>query len=194
MTPRVDGAGWQISKFHELLHLIRYILMFGVPGNFDTAVNEHHHGVGVKVSAEKTSKQKISFDKQMATCCYEDLVLSSVTGLFTLCNLFEEEHNDQFGIERIHGIQGIGKSKNKPVPYKSYGASTITIEWSPTEDGAWIPDIVLNKKEYTDQYPEGLLDCIVDEFFDTENCSSENPPEPIYQDLQFKTEYRKNDD
>ena len=38
--PRTDGLGWNISKFHELTHMVHFMSEFGSCGNFDSGVGE----------------------------------------------------------------------------------------------------------------------------------------------------------
>jgi len=40
-TPRNQGNGWKLQKFHEHLHLPIDIYMFGSPHNFDNSPTEH---------------------------------------------------------------------------------------------------------------------------------------------------------
>lgn len=41
--PRDKGMGWRITKFHECLHIVDYMVLFGSPQNYQSGPNESHH-------------------------------------------------------------------------------------------------------------------------------------------------------
>jgi len=76
---RVVGNGLKIPKFHQLKHLPRYILKFGVPNNFSTARCESHHIVLSKRPAKTAQKRDESFEKQVGDRIIDSIVLSKAT-------------------------------------------------------------------------------------------------------------------
>ena len=55
--PRKDGYGWQIQKFHELLHVPIDILNFGSPKNFDRGLMKNRFLHVGKINALSTQKR-----------------------------------------------------------------------------------------------------------------------------------------
>jgi hypothetical protein len=76
---RTDGHGLKIPKFHQLKHLPRYILKFGVPNNFSTARCESHHITLSKRPAKTAQKRDESFEKQVGERIIDSIVLNRAT-------------------------------------------------------------------------------------------------------------------
>ena len=71
---RSKGMGFNIIKFHGILHMFHDILMFGVPMNYDSGSNESGHKV-TKVAAKLTQKNISTFETQTDTRLEEFLIL-----------------------------------------------------------------------------------------------------------------------
>ena len=74
-APRSKGMGLKVFKFHAILHLVKDIICFGVPLEFDTGSNESDHKK-TKVAAKLTQKNRSTFDYQTATRVVEFLAIS----------------------------------------------------------------------------------------------------------------------
>jgi len=53
-APWQDKNGWRLKKFHDLLHIVYDVELFGSPNNFDAAPNEN------KIIDLQKSRKKIS--------------------------------------------------------------------------------------------------------------------------------------
>jgi len=76
---RTDGCGLKIPKFHQLKHLPRYMLKFGVPNNFSTSRCESHHITLSKRPAQTAQKRDECFEQQVGERIIDSIVLSKAT-------------------------------------------------------------------------------------------------------------------
>jgi hypothetical protein len=76
LAPRNIGQGWQIEKFHDLLHIPLCIKHFGSPRGYDTGSAEKNHKCFAKKPAKLTQKRVSTFEKQTGERCFEMLVVS----------------------------------------------------------------------------------------------------------------------
>ena len=80
---RADGMGFNIIKFHAILHMVQDILMFGVCMNYDSGSNESGHKV-TKVAAKLTQKNISTFETQTETRLQEfhilDCAIAEING------------------------------------------------------------------------------------------------------------------
>ena len=68
--------GWHISKMHELLHVPKFISLFGAPSNFDSGPCERMHKEIAKQPGRKSQKRHATFTFQAAKHLAEKHVLS----------------------------------------------------------------------------------------------------------------------
>jgi hypothetical protein len=61
-----DTNGWNITKFHEMLHVVDDINRFGSPKNTDAGPCESNHKVLAKKPGRLSQKRHAVFDKQVA--------------------------------------------------------------------------------------------------------------------------------
>jgi hypothetical protein len=73
---RSDGNGLKLTKFHQLLHIPRYILKFGSPKNFNSGRCESHHIKLSKTPAATAQRRQACFEQQVASRISDQLVLS----------------------------------------------------------------------------------------------------------------------
>ena len=66
LLPRGSGQEWNITKIHELLHIIEDMLRNGAMKNGHTGPQEHAHITTVKNPAETVQKRRPVFDNQTA--------------------------------------------------------------------------------------------------------------------------------
>jgi len=84
-----DGAskgtqGWKLNKFHELLHIVRCIGMFGSPENWIASHGERHHIDDCKRQAATAQKQHDCFTKQVAERLVDQMVMEKAKGEYFL--------------------------------------------------------------------------------------------------------------
>lgn len=81
--PRVEGNGWKVPKFHEQLHLTRFIEEYGSPQNFDAGPCESHHKNDCKKPADTAQRRHAFFTEQCAERYAEQLVVEKATGIIS---------------------------------------------------------------------------------------------------------------
>ena len=79
--PRLDGMGWKISKFHELLHLVEDMHRYGSPVNTSASSPEHNHLHFAKRPGRRAHKDHATFDLQVATRLTDTMILQSIAKL-----------------------------------------------------------------------------------------------------------------
>jgi len=84
-----DGAlkgtqGWKLNKFHELLHMVRCIGMFGPPEKWIASHGERHHIDDCKRPAATAQKQHDRFTKQVAERLVDQMVIEKAKGEYFL--------------------------------------------------------------------------------------------------------------
>lgn len=71
---RETSCGWKISKFHELLHVVRDVRLFGPPQGYDGRPGESSHK-DTKQQARRTQMRMNVFESQTSQRIYESLVI-----------------------------------------------------------------------------------------------------------------------
>ena len=74
VADRETTMGWNVVKFHNILHMWEDTLMFGIPLEFDTGSAESGHKK-TKTAAKTTQRNQDTFDAQTATRLLEYLVI-----------------------------------------------------------------------------------------------------------------------
>jgi hypothetical protein len=102
--PRDTGNGWKISKFHELLHIPRFMTAFGATKCFSAARPEAHHKEHAKQPGRRSQKRIKHIDQQCATRVADAFVIQSTLQLFSTtkqpadtaqaCNIATATNND----------------------------------------------------------------------------------------------------
>ena len=110
VSPREDGMGLKLMKFHAILHVVEDILLFGAPSEFDTGSNESHHK-SRKQAARLTQHDLDTFHFQMATCLVEfllvDLALWEIEQEQVVWDYFAEcEESDDESMEDAGAEEG----------------------------------------------------------------------------------------
>ena len=85
---RESSCGWKISKFHELLHVVRDIRLFGPPQGYDGRPGESSHK-DTKQQARRTQMRMNVFESQTSQRIYESLVIRRG------CTSMGSRHNPQ---------------------------------------------------------------------------------------------------
>ena len=65
--PRMSGNGWKLQKFHEILHIVDSILLFGSPSNWDAGIGERGLKDWAKIPSGTAQRRgQASFNLQTA--------------------------------------------------------------------------------------------------------------------------------
>ena len=80
LVRRENNKGLKVGKFHEMLHVIRDIELFGPPCGFDGRPGESSHK-DTKKCAVKTQRRKNKFEYQTGYRIYENLMISKAASL-----------------------------------------------------------------------------------------------------------------
>ena len=75
LVRRENNEGLKVGKFHEMLHIIRDIELFGPPYSFDGRPGDSSHK-DTKKCAVKTQRRKNKFEYQNGYRIYENLMIS----------------------------------------------------------------------------------------------------------------------
>jgi hypothetical protein len=92
--PRNEGQGWNLSKMHELLHISRFIDLFGSPMNFDTGACERMHKDIAKKPGRQSQKRHATFTLQAANRLADRHALDLVENLLTPKEPVDENDDD----------------------------------------------------------------------------------------------------
>lgn len=73
---RVQGQGWSLSKFHEMLHVVWCISRYGSTRNFDAGIGESNHKWLAKSPSKTALKTHGTFEVQSAANLFDQYVIS----------------------------------------------------------------------------------------------------------------------
>ena len=77
-----SGNGFKTPKFHQMLHLVDYIIRFGPPASFDGSRGENFGKVIIKDNAKKTNRHKDTLNFDIATRISEDDIVDQASQVF----------------------------------------------------------------------------------------------------------------
>ena len=80
LCPRDAGQGWNLTKFHEQLHVPDDIYCNGSPRASHSGPVEHNHIQMVKRPSQRTQKWRTNLDKQLAIRLYESVLANAAVG------------------------------------------------------------------------------------------------------------------
>lgn len=80
LVHRENNKGLKVGKFHEMLHVVRDIELFGPPCGYDGRPGESSHK-DTKKCAVKTQRRKNVFEYQTGVRIYESLLISKATSV-----------------------------------------------------------------------------------------------------------------
>ena len=75
LLPRVTGSKWNLTKVHELLHMIFDMLRFGSPSNTHSGTSEKNHKQFAVIPLQTAQFQRSTFDWQVANRLTDHLVI-----------------------------------------------------------------------------------------------------------------------
>jgi hypothetical protein len=115
VIPRTQGQGWNIQKFHELLHVPMDVEMFGSPKNFDTGIMENrliHVGKHNSKNTQKRGPQ--TYTRQLGLRIQEQQMFAKTKRCLDIQELNYE--TDTLEDDAVNGVaQYVTRtSKDKP--------------------------------------------------------------------------------
>ena len=121
---RERGMGFQLMKYHGVMHMAMDILMFGVPMVFDTGSNESHHKP-MKAAAKCTQRDLRVFEAQVAKRLVEffmlDLAMLEMEGmpLWEYFVEYADDDSEEVGIDDTNqGNEPANEDKPKTIGTK----------------------------------------------------------------------------
>ncbi len=76
--------GWELQKFHDLLHVSRVMFMFGCPQNWDASLGEHNLIDFANQPAWRTQKWQSAFMMQMTEWLQENTAMGKAAAYFQM--------------------------------------------------------------------------------------------------------------
>jgi hypothetical protein len=80
--PREQGHGWKVSKFHEMLHVVRLMQEFGASRGYNASRPEEHHKVHAKNPGRRSQIIADTIDQQCGRRIADTFVIDSMHTLF----------------------------------------------------------------------------------------------------------------
>ena len=80
LMPRVDGQGWNITKVHELLHIIFDIFEYGAHNNVNSDKCESSHKELIKKPAKQAQRRVATLDQSIANRQVDRLIIEKAYG------------------------------------------------------------------------------------------------------------------
>ena len=80
LMPRVDGQGWNITKVHELLHIIFDISEYGAHNNVNSDKCESSHKELIKKPAKQAQRRVSTLDQSLANRQVDRLIIDKAYG------------------------------------------------------------------------------------------------------------------
>jgi len=119
---RTEGNGLKLPKFHQLKHLPRYILKFGVPNNFSTSRCESHHIHLSKRPASTAQKRDECFETQVGKRIVDSVVVDRASQTLLPASLPTDPVAKQIGGTRFSIVRLESGNHYSAVPFS--GKST----------------------------------------------------------------------
>jgi hypothetical protein len=129
ILPRKDGHGWNIQKFHELLHIAEDIKWFGSPKNFDTGIMENRLIHVGKQHAKSIQKRGTKiFTKQLGNRIHTQQCLEKCKRYIDRFHndfLFKEDENENESVISDLSSENGDDEYNKAFNFSQSGDYTI---------------------------------------------------------------------
>ena len=137
-VPREEGNGWNLQKFHELLHLAKNIDSYGSPLNFDAGIEEKGLKDWVKQHTRTVQHRDVhTYNSQLATRVYDSetvhkaTVLTDTTGNAIKTNLDNKISDNDSNIENQDDQQEEPERRIKTMNHHLY-----YFTWDPINETA----------------------------------------------------------
>ena len=125
-TQAMGGQGWALSKVHDILHVPKFITIFGSPLNYNTGFCEHNHKYQAKILDRKAAKYQETFTKSIA----HNIVNAYVIDLFNDLVMCQESFNNNVMYEMLQVDEPID-NQNEVMELVKY-ATYCFISWDVT--------------------------------------------------------------
>ena len=76
------GNGWKVSKFHEIKHIVRFIVAFGGSRGYNASRPEEHHKAHAKRPGRRSKKNAKTIDEQCARRIADTCIIDIMHDLF----------------------------------------------------------------------------------------------------------------
>ena len=80
--PRQKGNEWKVSKFHEIKHMVRFIVAFGCPRGYNASRPEEHHKAHAKRPGRRAHKNVSTIDQQCGRRIADTFIIDTMYALF----------------------------------------------------------------------------------------------------------------
>lgn len=80
--PRQKGNEWKVSKFHEVKHIVRFIIAFGASRGYNASRPEEHHKAHAKRPGRRAQKNVKTIDQQCGRRIADAYIIDTVHALF----------------------------------------------------------------------------------------------------------------
>ena len=80
--PRIEGNGWKLSKYHEMIHVVRFINEFGALRGYNASRPEEHHKKHAKQPGRRSQKKVSTIDLQCGQRLADASIIDTMHALF----------------------------------------------------------------------------------------------------------------
>ena len=80
--PQEKGNGWKVSKFHEIKHIVCFIVTFGAPRGYNASRPEEHHKAHAKRPGRHSWKNVKTIDQQCGRRIANTYIINTMHALF----------------------------------------------------------------------------------------------------------------
>ena len=80
--PREKGNGWKVSKFHEVKHIVHFIVTFGGSRGYNASRPEEHHKAHAKRPGRRAQKNVKTIDQQCGRRIADAFTIDAMHALF----------------------------------------------------------------------------------------------------------------
>jgi hypothetical protein len=151
--PRLKGNGWKVSKFHEIMHIVRFIGVFGAPRGYNASRPEEHHKAHAKRPGRRSQKDMNTIDQQCARRIADTIVIDTMHGLFQERNVLGSVDKNRIDTPTFHTpYVGINTDGDNPAIEEGRGTMYCIRSFRDPENG----DHLVRKVKFTTQTREPM--------------------------------------
>jgi hypothetical protein len=154
LTPRTDGNGWKLQKYHELLHLVRDVTEYGNADNYDAGHGERALRTWAKTPAATSQKRDKTFVKQVTSRIHEVSTMAKAAAVIhaeksgKLAGCLASSRTDTISNQQPKAY----KAQKKASFYLSLQEGKATVNWiSDADSTSHISPLILDW--FTNQWP-----------------------------------------
>jgi hypothetical protein len=113
--PREKCYQWNLSKFHEIKHIVRFICTFGAPRGYNASRPEEHHKAHAKCPGQRSQKNVDTIDQQCGRRIADALVIDTMHWMF--------QKQPQMNASSQGGVPSAGDAEDPPTREVGSGTS-----------------------------------------------------------------------